>query len=195
MDLQRKIYIILIVLFSILAPILGFTLGIYGDLFLMSVSRIAGDNGLFLHLFFLLNCVMIILLLSLTYLKKYHNLGNKISNTAFIISYVLIEISIITPYIPHELTILANIHNYCSYGGVILIVLIISYLIYLLFKSNKKIAFPHIITFIIIVVLCLSTLFITGNPSCFTEILFITLSSLFFIFLIYHLHKSNYKIK
>lgn len=193
MNIERKIHVAVLIIFTIAIPILGYTLGIKGPLFHKSLSRIAGDNGLFLHLFFLMNCVIAVLLLNLSYLKRYHNLGDITSTTGFIISCVLLEITVITPYVPHELTILAKIHNYSAYLGVGLIILVISYFLITLLKFSRKACEIVSILFLGILAICLTIIFVTGNPSCFFEVTLMTLISCLFIFTIFILYKIELK--
>lgn len=175
MDRKRKrLLLIIFTLAIIIIPFVGISLALKGPAFLKSLSRIAGDGKHFAHLFLFGNFLIIFLFVSFYYLYNYYNLGNKTTTRLFIIACILLEITVLMPYIPEENKFVSTIHNYCAYFGVPLLVLSLFGVIFTIPTYSRRVFVYTCIGFVCIVITCLTIFLIIQRPSGVFELLLIT---------------------
>lgn len=192
MDKKRKrLLIILLTLAILIIPFVGISLAIKGPAFLKSLSRIAGDGKHFGHLFIFGNLVILFIIISVYYLFNYYKLGNKKTNISFFVSCVLLEITVLTPYIPDENIVISKVHNYCAYVSIILLVISLFSVIFTIPNISRKVFIYTCGGFAIIVITCLSIFIITGRPSSFFELTLINSSVDLILLIILMLHHNE----
>lgn len=192
MDKKRKRLIITLIALAILIiPFVGVSLAVKGPAFLKSLSRIAGDGKHFGHLFIFGNLVIIFILISVYYLFNYYKLGNKKTNISFFVSCVLLEITVLTPYIPEENIVISKIHNYCAYVSIVLLVISLFWVIFSIPNISRKVFIYISGGFALIVIVCLTIFLVTGSPSSFFELTLINCSVDLILLLILLLHHNE----
>ena len=188
---RKKIIIVLIVLAVLIIPFTGITLAAKGPAFFLSLSRIAGDGKHFWHLFVFGNFVIIFILLSVYYLYQYYKLGNKRIMILFLIACCLLEATVLTPYIPKENIVISKIHNLFAYVSISLLVISLFGLIFTIPNFSRRVFVYTSISFVFIVIVCLTIFILTGNPSSFFELTLITLLINLILFIIIMLHHNE----
>ncbi len=173
---KKEIIIILLALAILIIPFVGVSLLVKGDGFLKSLSRIAGDGEHFVHLFIFGNLIILFILVSVYYLCNFYKLGNKRTNILFIIACVLLEITVLTPYIPEKNFFISQVHNYCAYSSILLLVFTLFRLIFTIPTISRRVFVSTSIGFVTVVGICLIIFLATGRPSGFFELTLITLS-------------------
>lgn len=197
MDKKRKRLLLIIFALAILViPFVGISLALKGPAFLKSLSRIAGDGKHFGHLIILGNFLIIFLFASFYYLYNYYNLGNKKTTKMFIIACILLEITVLTPYIPEENKFVSTIHNYCAYVSIPLLVFSLFGVIFTTPHYSRRVFIFTCISFCCIVIICLTIFLIIRRPSGVFELILITsLADLILIIILLLYHNEKNKIK
>lgn len=192
MDKKRKKTIwILCFLAFVLIPVTGITIAMNGPFLHKSLSRITGDEKLFGRLIFFGNLVIIFLMLSISYLFHYHNVGNRRTRLSFIIAAILLEITVVVPYVPSEFPELAKIHNFTAFTSVILLAFTVFWLIMTMPAISRKVYEISIIGLALVLTLCASILKQAGNSSSFFELVLIISFSDLILLMMFLLYKSE----